>query len=233
MISRKLFPFAVLGALAAADARASLLIDDFGGPTQTITDTKGPGVGTNGATVGTPLAVVAPNSAILGGTTRTVTAESVNTSAGIGSNIQVLIDNFDNGILEIANNTSSTGIASLQYDFASMDFTLVGSAVAMQVLGVDTSTQVQMTVTDALLGTSTTGFVNFGGAGIFYRSFVNFAGSADFTQITSIRIDLTGTTAWDAAFDALSVESVPEPATLTLLGAGLMGIGTLRKKRNG
>ena len=58
------------------------------------------------------------------------------------------------------------------------------------------------------------------------------AGDADFTSIVGITMEaITGAPGVDLTVDLLQSTSIPEPATMTLFGAGLLGLGLARRRR--
>jgi hypothetical protein len=60
-----------------------------------------------------------------------------------------------------------------------------------------------------------------------------FAGWHDAYGIARIRFDDLTTNGFIEVFDNLTVERVPEPGTLALLGIGLMGLGLARRAQKG
>lgn len=201
----------------------SLLIDDFN-TDQLVSDVAG----------GSPSTQAENNfsGTSLVGADRTVTVNAID-NPGIGGTARLNAE-FTNGlpgdgILGIsANSASLGGTVQITYNgFASTDFTLAGTSIAMDVVSVDTGVSVSVLVN----GTSTSGTVPFAGSGVFDVGFNEFSDPSVFTHVTSIVFTFSGSTPYDANFQLLRVFNNPEPATLFLLGAGFAGMAArIRRK---
>ncbi|MDP2433025.1 MAG: PEP-CTERM sorting domain-containing protein [Pseudomonadota bacterium] len=213
----KLLAAAVAFTLSAG-AQAALLVDNF---------TQSQAVGATGANT----IVVSTADALTTGTSlsnafRTLTAHSVGNAA---ANETVTVYG-GLGVLEVANNSFSTGKASVLYTFDATDFTAFGTAILLDVLTIDLGVAVKMLIN----GVADSGFQTFTGPGTFYKTFASFTNPAQFTSVTSLQLDFQGSQAWDGTFNFVVTDnppSVPEPATLGLLGLGLLGLGLSRRKR--
>ena len=224
----------LVGALgASSQAQAlSILIDGFGDDAATGTtvhDASGTGPGSNGASTDGPAGAGLLDTD-LSSANRVITAESF----GAFATEDVIANNSGaSGYLEINNSSTSNGIASLYYTFASQDFTaLGGTALLLDVQAIDLGVQVNMIVN----GTSSSGFQAFTGPGQFFALFSSFSDPSQFISVTSLELDFKGVTAWDSRFDNLRVDippppNAPEPATLALIGMGLAGFAAARKKK--
>ncbi|MGD2084445.1 MAG: PEP-CTERM sorting domain-containing protein [Chromatiales bacterium] len=90
----------------------------------------------------------------------------------------------------------------------------------------------EFTIWDTLGGVSTASQLlsspNFG-----YFQFDSFTGNADFSSAGAIQLRLfdTAATGWSSQFEFAT--AVPVPAPLALMGAGLIGIGFMRRKLAG
>ncbi len=63
-------------------------------------------------------------------------------------------------------------------------------------------------------------------------TFASFSGDADFHDVSAVTLSLSGGSAFDGMIDILASRPVPEPATLTLLGFGLLGFGYMRRRQS-
>lgn len=220
---------AALAFAASTGAQAVLLIDNFTtAQTVTATGIAGTTSGSVNMTVGTDTDLLRTG---FSGALRTVTANSVGVLP-VPASADTTV-NVTTGFLLISNNASSDGTASLLYNFDATSFTAAGTALLLNVISIDTGVAVNITAGSSS-GTSTSGFQAFTGPGTFYELFSSFTGLADFTQLTSLKLDFQGVPSWDGTFQFLVTDnppSVPEPATLGLLGLGLLGLGLSRRKR--
>lgn len=223
---------AALAFAASTGAQAVLLIDNF----TTAQSVTALGIaGTNSSSVfltaGTDTNLTLASQT---GAQRTVTANSVGVLP-VPASANTTVD-VTGGFLLISNNASSDGTASLLYNFDATSFTAAGTAILLNVISIDTGVEVNITAGSST-GTSSSGFQAFTGPGTFYELFTGFTGLADFTQLTSMKLDFKGVPSWDGTFQFLVTDNpppppgVPEPATLGLLGLGLLGLGMSRRKR--
>ncbi|PKM11527.1 MAG: hypothetical protein CVV13_08865 [Gammaproteobacteria bacterium HGW-Gammaproteobacteria-3] len=201
-----------------------LVIDDFT-DFQQVVDAGNPITATSAG----PLALTGSD---LAGIQRTITSTA--TGGGFGSQ-EITIGEpggvGTGGVLAISNNTFSAGSASLFWSgFTTTDFSAFANAILLDVLAIDLNVSVEMIVN----GTSTSGFQAFAGPGNFFVDFVNFSDPSVFAAVNSLQLNFTGPQAWDGQFRLLAVQNnttVPEPASLALLGLAFIGFGVLRRKR--
>jgi hypothetical protein len=124
-------------------------------------------------------------------------------------------------------------------DAAPIDFTLGGDPSASLYFDVAELTaqtgdfSVEMTLTDTS-GNSSSGIFSVGtgdvGTRVFY-ALGNLVGGADLTKIVNTGAKITSN-AYNTSFKLTSIGVVPEPASIALLGLGLLSIGFKSRKKS-
>jgi hypothetical protein len=224
---RNLFKMSALSVTLAAGIGLSMqaqavtvLVDDF---TQDLTVSK---IGSGSSTSG---AHIYAATTLLGTPTRNLTVN--NPTNGITN---AVINTLTPGALDIGTQSTNATV-TLDYLFSATDLTDAGAnaALILQVLSIDPNgVTVNMDVTSGS-GTSTSGAQTFFNTGLFFRNFVDFTGTADFTQATQLTITLTGVNAdWDGKFDFIQTAPTPtpEPTSMALFGIGAMAFAARRRR---
>ncbi len=167
-----------------------------------------------------------------------------NTGATDGTNLRVA-----GGALSFSNIATSRGQGVLSYDgldgdaktldtdgLGGVDFLSVGvqAAFVLDVIEADAALEYTITVTDIFSGVSTF-------AGVIAEDLdgdreiallADFTGTADFSKVGAVEFLFNApVNNLDAAFDNISVASVPVPAALPLFVSSMIGLGLLGRKR--
>lgn len=210
--------------MTLGSAQAALTIDDF---------TTGQSVLDLETTAGATNAAQSVNftTTSLVGADRDLSAEAF-ANLGLAGTLGQQTATIGSGILSISNNSQTLGGHShlLYTGFTAVDFTAAGTAIIMNVLGIDTGVSVEMIVN----GTSTSGQVAFSGPGTFFQTFSQFSNPSAFTSVNSIELVFRGNEPWDGNFAFLRTDdtpTLPEPSGLILMGLGFAALSVLRKKK--
>ncbi len=214
----------VVGMALSSFSHASVvMIDDFS-DIQSVTD-----FGVTQDSTSKTLSNV--NGTSLVNVSRTFIAKASNRISAIES-----IETKENS-LSISNNSTSTGIASIQWDFEPFDFTGYANEMSLAVLYIDQNPNISVSVEMVVNGVSRSGLKTFSKTGDISFAFNDFTNSAVFAEVNSLRLNFSGTQAWDAIFrfSAMAapqggLTAVPLPTSLVLMGSVLLGfIGVSRK----
>ena len=190
--------------LTAKYGLAAVVIDDFTDFQVATNETQGP-VGVNGSE--------------LSNLTRTLTA-----TPSLNAETEVVVES---GALSIANNSDSTGTASIYYSFDSIDLTAGSDAFVLNLDFIDLFHEIQIIANNS----SVYGFASFSGVGQYLIGFSQFTNPLVFTQLTSLELKFRGDKAWDAVYGGLSTNTtVPEPSAVVLWSLGLMLLSRTRRK---
>lgn len=218
--------FLGLGALAAAlvaglsaPATAAFTIDDFSTGSQTV----GPVI------TGTQTGSVA-SGAILGGE-RTITT-TVNSNL-VGTPNGATVSVFTGpGILTSSNDFGVDSTVRIRYDgvgnpgpgFAPVDLTAFGNKLVIEILGIDLSVSIYASVNGVQSGPLTNltpGLASF--------NLSDFGAAA--TAATSIEFRFESPANADFAISLLGVQSIPEPASISMAAAGLVAVGGFARRK--
>ena len=222
-------------ALAASGGANATVIDDFnlGGADLNVTRPT-----SSGADVGS-----SSYSGILGGY-RDLALYSVTGPDGRSAQLDTT-----GATLSLSNDTSVSSTARVAWDgsggtglvvdtdgLGSIDLTTGGvSGISLQVLSVDLNATLTFTVwSNSGADSSTAAHTFTGPVSEYFFPFSAFSGSASFSDVSAMMLEITGPTSVDSEFDLIQT-SPPPPSvadrniTVLLLGVGLTAVGAARR----
>ena len=208
---------AVLLVSTAATA-APIAIDDFD-TIQSVTDTTADGIAASSTMAYT-----------LDGNLFTRMLSVNQTEHGTSGPLLASTGNIGFGTFKLSNDSQTNSLIDLNYGIDSLVDDVAGaSSLTLDVLFTDAAEGMPFTIAgylnDALLGIQT-----FTGPGMLSFALPALAASGN-----DLRLMFSGGTAYDAELGPISLQvsatEVPEPATLGLLGLGLLAVAAGRRRR--
>lgn len=229
------FAAAVTLAVAAAGAQAAFVIDDFSAPQALITDLT---TGDGGV-----WAVQTASASILGGY-RDLYVEKSSSAADDG--FLGVRAGVNNGILNYSQDTGQGATGFVRWDgiatggaidtsgLGGIDLSTAGVAIRVEVISADLNFPLTFNVwtdgdNDNVFTLSSLTKLAGPGPGIFDFMFTDFVG-ADFSRVGALELVLNNSAVVDLDIRIDLIQAVPEPGTLALVGATLLGLGAARRR---
>lgn len=227
--------------MAGVSAHAASVIDDFSvaqGLLQDLTTGDG-GVGYT----------TAVGASILGGS-RDMFVEKTGAASDDGSaGVRAFVGS---GRLNYSQDTGQSGRGVIRWDGAmnnatvqtdglatlgvGLDLTTLGLGIRVQVLSADLNFPFTFQVwsdgdNDTVFTMSQASTLASSGPGIYDLFFGSFVG-ADFTNVGAVQLVLNNGLVNDIDIQIDIIRGIPEPGTLALVGAALLGLGAARRRKN-
>lgn len=223
-------------ALAGAGAQAAFVIDDFSAPQALITDlTTGDG--------GVWAVQTFNASSIIGGYRDLYIEKTADAAddgvfgvrAGVSSgSLTYAQDTFQGAVGFVRWDGAATGGAIDTAGLGGIDLSTTNVAISVQVLSADLNFPLTFNVwtdgdNDNVFTLSSLTKLAGPGPGVFNFMFTDFVG-ADFSNVGAMELVLNNSAIVDLDIRIDLIQAVPEPGTLALVGATLLGLGVARRR---
>jgi len=227
-MNKKIIGMALAAVFASTTAQANpIMIDDFNGATMSrVTADPGPNMGSFGTGTKT------------NGTVNTYDRTATTSSTG-ASSVLTINDSPNVNILAHSQDSGVFGSSQIDYALAGVDLDgdgSIGSADAFRIALMFNDSEYTLTLladgetSEQIIADTSTGTIDF--------LFSSFTGSVNWDNVTSVGLFIDGSAlnALDVSLDnfetvcTTNCTSVPEPASIALLGLGIVGIGFGRRK---
>ena len=218
---------AALAAAPLAASAATILIDDFRS-TQIVADRP---------VEGFPRRSEAFDPSVIGGY-RDLVAKTLNRGGPFATSLTT--NQADEALLNFSNQSNQRGVGTVRYDgkglsgLGGVDLSMGGANRGFEFVVENADAELTITATVEDTAGSTSMIEKIFPREIKSQSvillFADFTGTASFSAVNAIEFAFSGPQDLDASFERILVSAVPLPAGAVLLGAGLLGLLTLRRR---
>lgn len=138
----------------------------------------------------------------------------------------------DSGLLSISNSITSSGTATILWQFDLIDLNVYSNAFLLDVVTINHDFKIEMIAN----GTSQSTSKNINAVDNYQINFSDFSDSNVFKNLSSLQLNFTGPLTWSGQFKLstipqASVTSVPVPPALALMSSALLGLMGLSNRK--
>lgn len=169
---------------------------------------------------------------------------TVNKTAGSAGFANAAIAEVVGGLLGMSNGPVTNSVITIDWTFGSTDITEAGTKTGI-FLSLPDPIDNDLTIGVSINGGTFSSLLFPDGSSgpDFFFPFASFANGGDAATATSVVVRFTSVNAWDAQVDFIETigpppppppppSGVSEPASLAVLGIGLLGVGCTRRRRH-